>query len=100
MSAMIDGVTNPVHPGVQAPSTNVASQHRDARPDSGEEVRASTDKLELSEAAQERLQPDPMPVRTELVERVRAEIAAGTYLSDDKLDGAIDRLREEVFAAA
>jgi anti-sigma28 factor (negative regulator of flagellin synthesis) len=31
-------------------------------------------------------------VRTELVERVRREIAAGTYETDEKLDATVERL--------
>lgn len=37
------------------------------------------------------------PVRTELVERVKAEIAAGTYETPERLEVAIDRLMEELF---
>ena len=32
------------------------------------------------------------PIRTELVERVRGEIAAGTYDTPEKLEIALDRL--------
>jgi len=35
-------------------------------------------------------------VRRELVERVKAEIEAGTYETSDRLDAAIDRLIEEL----
>ncbi len=38
---------------------------------------------------------DPLPaedVRTDLVERVRREIAAGTYDTPEKWDAALDRL--------
>jgi hypothetical protein len=36
-------------------------------------------------------------VRTEVVQRVKAEIAAGTYETQDKIDVAIDRLMDELF---
>ena len=36
------------------------------------------------------------PVRTELVERVKAEIVAGTYETNEKLDIAVDKLMEEL----
>ena len=38
----------------------------------------------------------PRGVRAELVERVRAEIAAGTYETDAKFDAAIDRLIDDL----
>lgn len=36
------------------------------------------------------------PVHQELVDRVRAEIEAGTYETDDKIDAAIDELLEDL----
>lgn len=38
----------------------------------------------------------PDGVRAGLVERLRGEIAAGTYESADKLDAALDRLLDEI----
>ena len=35
-------------------------------------------------------------IRTDLVNRVRNEIAAGTYETSDKLDAALDRLLDEI----
>jgi hypothetical protein len=35
--------------------------------------------------------PDP-PIRTDLVERIRREIAAGTYDTPEKLEAALDRM--------
>jgi len=37
-------------------------------------------------------------VRWDLVNRVRAEIADGTYLDDAKWEAALDRLADDVFA--
>lgn len=37
-------------------------------------------------------------VRVMLVQRIRREIAAGTYLSEERLDGAVERLHEALFA--
>jgi len=51
---------------------------------------AESDVLELSEAS-------TAPNREELVQRVRAELAAGTYLSDDKVQTAVERLYEALF---
>lgn len=36
-------------------------------------------------------------VRTELVERVQSEIAAGTYESPERIEATIDRLMPEIF---
>lgn len=38
------------------------------------------------------------PVRADLVSRIRAQIADGTYETPDKLDIAIDRLAKDLFA--
>ena len=43
-------------------------------------------------AAPARPQPELEPSRQALIDRVRAEIRAGRYLTDDKLDVAVDRL--------
>jgi anti-sigma28 factor (negative regulator of flagellin synthesis) len=36
------------------------------------------------------------PIRTGLVERLRSEIASGTYDVDSKLDAALDRMIDEI----
>lgn len=36
------------------------------------------------------------PVRRELVERIKAEIAAGTYETPERLEAAIERLLEDI----
>jgi len=36
------------------------------------------------------------PVRTDLVRRIRTEIARGTYLTEERLSGAIDGLARDV----
>ena len=51
---------------------------------------ARGDSVELSEAA--RQHADSAPVREGLVSSVRAEIAKDTYLTEEKLDAAIDAL--------
>lgn len=40
---------------------------------------------------------DRQPVRTELVDRIRKEIAAGTYETDERIDATVDRLMDELF---
>jgi hypothetical protein len=39
---------------------------------------------------------NPEPIRTDLVARVRAEIAAGTYDTPEKWDEALDRLLDRL----
>jgi hypothetical protein len=59
---------------------NTAQIRRAIRPGSGHNARnhSSISRLE--------------PVRTALIHRIRAQIAAGTYETDAKMDDAIDRL--------
>ncbi|HOF18898.1 MAG TPA: flagellar biosynthesis anti-sigma factor FlgM [Phycisphaerae bacterium] len=57
-----------------------------------------SDTVEISAAARlaARIEEIP-PVRAELVERVKAEIAAGTYETPERIEIAVDRLMEELF---
>ena len=51
------------------------------------------DRVEISPAAEAAVQAaESGDIRTELVNQLRAQIAAGTYETPDKLDGAVDRL--------
>ncbi len=55
------------------------------------------DRVELSEHARYLNQASQLPeVRQELIDRVKAEIEAGTYDSADKIDALIDALDEEL----
>jgi anti-sigma28 factor (negative regulator of flagellin synthesis) len=95
---MIDSVTNSIHAAAQATKRGAAPPGDETR--SPEERFGRTDAVELSPAAREELTRDEsMPIRSGLVERVRAEIAAGTYLTDDKLEAVVNQLHAEVFAA-
>ena len=73
----------------------------DARPDAVEprkpaRPRRGDDRVEVSDQARFLAKLNDMPeVRTELVERVRAEIANGTYDTAEKLDLAIDAMIDE-----
>ncbi|MCC6580015.1 MAG: flagellar biosynthesis anti-sigma factor FlgM [Phycisphaeraceae bacterium] len=56
-----------------------------------------TDKVELSLTAQLLSKLRQLPdVRQELVDRVKQEIAKGTYDSDDKLDAAIPAMMDDM----
>ena len=88
---------------IQATTQSVIAQtrggtalHRSTR---GEQPDRGTkgDRVELSKAALENLQKPDIGVRTDLVQRIRAEIAAGTYLTDEKLDSTVDRLHRDLF---
>ena len=96
---MIDGVTNPVHSaGQPAPRGESPCSQQACVP---EEQYEQTDAVDLSPTARGQLGRDESaPIRTRLVERVRAEIAAGTYRTDAKLDAAVSRMRAEIFNAA
>jgi negative regulator of flagellin synthesis FlgM len=57
-----------------------------------------SDIVELSAAAQLVAKVQQLPeIRTELVERVKTEIAAGTYETPERLDIAVSRLMDELF---
>lgn len=67
-----------------------------------EDVRARggarpSDQVELSSVAQylSQLKSEPAE-RTDLIERVKAQIEAGEYLTNDKLDAATDHLLEDI----
>lgn len=81
------------------------NQHTQSRAVAGEskkqlnarEARGAVgDSVELSSAARTEVASADDAVREDLVQRVRAEIEAGTYLTDDKLDVVVDRLHREL----
>ncbi|RMG40585.1 MAG: flagellar biosynthesis anti-sigma factor FlgM [Planctomycetota bacterium] len=56
------------------------------------------DVVELSETARRQLETgESAPIREHLVKRIRDEIAAGTYLTQDKIEKTVDRLHRELF---
>jgi negative regulator of flagellin synthesis FlgM len=73
----------------------------DARPDAVDNrkparARRGDDRVEVSDQARFLAKLNAMPeVRTELVERVRGEIANGTYDTDEKFDLAVDAMIDE-----
>jgi len=65
---------------------------------SGAESRPATvagDLVEISEDAVN-LQAQGRDIRTDLVSRIRSEIASGTYLTEDKIDRAISGLLDDL----
>jgi len=64
-----------------------------APPDSG----AINDELDISEAARLVEQAKELPeIRGDRVEAIRAKIAEGTYETNEKLEGAVERLLDEI----
>lgn len=57
---------------------------------------AASDQLDISAAADAAAAAAEGDVRSDLVARVRQEIAAGSYETPERLDGAIERLLDEI----
>ncbi len=58
---------------------------------------SSGDQLDISEAGQAAAKMSEVPdIRSDLVARVRSEIANGTYDTAEKFDVAIDRMLDEI----
>jgi negative regulator of flagellin synthesis FlgM len=58
---------------------------------------AAGDRVEISPAAEAAIQAaEAGGIRHDVVNRVRSEIAAGTYETPEKLDAALDRLIDEI----
>lgn len=93
---MVNALANPV---TAAPRGASGDQRASTRARGGEEPRRASDSIELSDAARSRLTSEDQPIRSELVNRVRAEIASGKYETNDKLDVVIDRLHRDLFGA-
>ncbi|HWA15448.1 MAG TPA: flagellar biosynthesis anti-sigma factor FlgM [Gemmatimonadales bacterium] len=63
---------------------------------SHDSITHAEDAVELSQAALDAGREPP--IRQDLVDRIRAEIAAGTYETPDKLDTAADSIARELNA--
>jgi negative regulator of flagellin synthesis FlgM len=55
-----------------------------------------SDRVDISDRARLLSRLAALPIRHELVDRVRREIAAGTYESEERLRGAIAALEEDL----
>jgi negative regulator of flagellin synthesis FlgM len=59
------------------------------------------DVIEISRAAKLAAQVQQTPaVRTELVARVKAEIAAGTFETPERIEATVDRMMQDLFGEA
>ncbi len=86
--------TNHIH-GPQGISGPYTSRSNNQRPVGT--AGSTGDQLDISPAAQEAAQAvESGEIRLELVNRVRNEIAAGTYETSDKLDSALEQLLDDI----
>ncbi len=76
---------------------NAAGKVDPAPPQAHPSPPRGADRAEISDAAQLLSRLNELPdVRHDLVERVRGEIAAGTYLTEAKLQHAIDQMLQDL----
>lgn len=88
----VNGIQGATPPSVIQP---VETIHTDIRP---AETAGISDVVEISTVAKLAAKVQEIPdVRTELVERAKAEIAAGTFETPERLEVTIDKLMEELF---
>lgn len=89
---MVKGITDPLQVAAQRECRAVMACGAERRPERN--CADAADKLELSPTAREQL--EAAPFRAELVERIRAELAAGRYSVEDKLDHVVERLYQRL----
>lgn len=65
-------------------------------PTEGAKNLPATDRLELSGASHLLAALKSRDIRTDKVAAIKAQIANGTYETDTKLDGAVDKLLDEI----
>lgn len=91
-TSMLNSVTNAGLPAAQPAHAERCPASTSAPSSAGEAARLE-DRLELSDAARARSGgPAAVNARPELVQRIRAEIASDAYLTEDKLDIAVQRM--------
>jgi negative regulator of flagellin synthesis FlgM len=79
--------------GINAPHAPFRGQAADGAAKTG----ATGDSVTISSAAEAALNAtETTGIRQDVVNRIRAEIAAGTYETPAKLDTALDRLLDEI----
>ena len=79
--------------GINAPHAPFGGQGADAPA----KTAAIGDQVTISPAAEAAIQASEVGgIRQDLVNRIRSEIAAGTYETPDKLDAALDRMLDEM----
>ena len=92
---------------VNGPHFNRANGPQSGSPQSDKAAAGPADQLDISPAAEAAIQAaeggaaetgaaESGEIRSDLVARVRGEIASGTYETPEKLDAALDRLLDEI----
>lgn len=86
------GVASPAH-------TMSASTEANERCPASGVAETAGDRVELSAAAQHGADPGPEAAQAleARIAEIRAQIAANTYLTPDKLDAVVERLHAELF---
>lgn len=86
--------------GTNTPISGIYNRRTESGASAGNTDRSSigeSDTVELSPTAQLLAKLASLPdQRHELINRIKAEIAAGTYETDDKINGAIESLAEDL----
>ena len=85
--------TNRIHGphGINAPHVS----QRAAGPRSAGQTNAA-DRVDISPAAEAAMAAQSGDIRHDLVNHIREQIAAGTYVTPEKLDIALDRMLDEM----
>ncbi len=94
----VDQITNGQFQPRLAPITSSPAQRVNG---TGSELGARSEAVDRVEVSSEARFLDALrenPIRTDLVERVRAEIEAGTYVTDQRLDAAADAIAGDLFS--
>jgi len=87
----IQGIQPPAATGGIEPTTGINAGNAKTEPINIADV------VEISDVAKLAAKIQQLPeVRTDLVERVRSELVAGSYETPEKLDIAIDKLMDEL----
>ena len=89
----VNGIQPPFMPGEIQPTDIARSADRPAPTPA-----PAGDVVEISTAARLAAKIHDLPeIRQELVQRVKEEIAAGTYETEERIEGTITRLMDELF---
>jgi negative regulator of flagellin synthesis FlgM len=85
--------TNRIHGphGINAPHISPRTTGPQSKSASG-----SVDRVDISPAAEAAMAAEGSPIRHDLVNLIRRQIAAGTYDTPEKMDIAMSRLLDEI----
>ena len=88
----IHGINPPIAPKPIDATDPVATNNTKVEPP------GISDTVEISDVAKLAAKISEIPeVRTQLIERVKTELATGTYETSEKLEIAVERLMEDLF---